>query len=95
MPNLMARLAEVIDKRASRVLLVALILAVPVILSTLNLKVDQNFRRLLPDDAPEVQRLKELQRLKESAERQRRAVAYLESLKNFPEKHRAPEKSVH
>ena len=59
MPNLMARLAEVIDKRASRVLLVALILAVPVILSTLNLKVDQNFRRLLPDDAPEVQRLKE------------------------------------
>ena len=53
----MHRLAQLIERRGPLIALFALALAIPAIWIASNLKVDQNFRRLLPTDAPEVKRL--------------------------------------
>ena len=55
----MNRLAVLIEKRGLFLVLLSLAIAVPAVWIATNLKVDQNFRRLLPHDAPEVKRLEQ------------------------------------
>lgn len=55
----MKRLAELIEARGGLLVLLSVVVAVPAIWIASNLSVDQNFRRLLPHDAPEVRRLEQ------------------------------------
>ena len=55
----MKRLADLIERRGKLLVLISILLAIPAIWTASKLRVDQNFRRLLPSDAPEVLRLEQ------------------------------------
>ena len=47
----MKRLADLIERRGKLLVLISILLAIPAIWTASKLRVDQNFRRLLPSDA--------------------------------------------
>ncbi len=55
----MKRLASLIENNGRLLVLIGILVAIPAIWTASHLRVDQNFRKLLPSDAPEVLRLEQ------------------------------------
>jgi hypothetical protein len=55
----MKRLASLIENNGRLLVLIGILVAIPAIWIASHLRVDQNFRKLLPSDAPEVLRLEQ------------------------------------